>query len=154
MQERKPSANAAAGESFQRREVRAVSAGGTVRIDLQRDGHHWVLDEPLERSGSDAGPSPVKAFLGALMGCMIITYQLAGQRRDVPIARIEGRVTANANRYVDAITLELDIWSPGPAEQVEALLERVRRGCYVSHVLKPEIDFQVVLRVHPAEPAV
>lgn len=153
MQEHEPSAGTAAGEPFQHREVRAVSAGGTVRIDLQRDGHHWVLDEPLERGGGDGGPSPVNAFLGALLGCMIITYQLAGQRRNVPIARIEGRATANAQRYVEAITLELDIWSPAPAGQVEALLDRVKRGCYVSHLLKPEIDYQVVLRVHPPAPA-
>ena len=143
----------AGSESFERREVRAVSQGGTRRIDLRRDGHRWILDEPLDAGGSDLGPSPVNALLGALMACMIMTYQITGQRRNVPIARIEGRATANAARYVEAITLELDIWSPAPAEQVEALLDRVKRGCYVSHTLKAEIAYQVVLRVHPAEPA-
>lgn len=148
----KGSTTPADSKAFQRREVRAVAQGGAVHIDLRRDGHRWILDQPLEAGGSDLGPSPVNALLGALIACMIVTYQIAGKRRNVPIERIEGWITANPNRYVERIRLELDIWSPAPPEQVEALLERVKRGCYVSHVLKPEIDYQVTLRVHPAEP--
>ena len=41
----------------------------------------------------------------------------------------------------------LEVWSPAPEEQVRALLEPAKRGCYVSGVLKAEINFAVELRV-------
>jgi organic hydroperoxide reductase OsmC/OhrA len=60
---------------------------------------------------------------------------------------MEGYARANPGR-INTIMLKLEAWSPDPAENVQALLDTAKRGCYVSGVLKPEIDFQVELAVH------
>ena len=134
---------------FEKRDARAVAEGASVTVNLRRKRHEWTLDEPAEVGGSDLGPTPVNAFLGALSACMIMTFQMVAERREVPIARIEARARANPNRRIDRITLELDVWSPASAESVLVLKERAERGCYVSQVIKPEIEYQVDLRVHP-----
>ena len=41
--------------------------------------------------------------------------------------------------------MSLEVWSPDPEEKVRALLDIAKRGCYVSGVLKPEIEVTVSL---------
>ncbi len=134
---------------FEKRDVRAVAEGASVAVNLRRKRHEWTLDGSAATGGSDLGPTPVNAFLGALSACMLITFQIVAERRDVPIARIEARTRANPEKWVERITLELDVWSSAPEETVRPLLRRAERGCYVSQIIKPEIDYQVDLRVHP-----
>jgi organic hydroperoxide reductase OsmC/OhrA len=81
---------------------------------------------------------------------MTISFRATARRRKVTITRMKGRAQANDGR-IQTITLNLEVWSPDPAERVEALLEPAKRGCYVSGVLKSEIDFQVELTVHSVE---
>jgi uncharacterized OsmC-like protein len=59
---------------------------------------------------------------------------------------MEGDAQTNPGR-IKTITMKLEVWSPDPEETVRALLDTAKRSCYVSGVLKPEIDFQVELTV-------
>ena len=138
-------------EAMGKREVRASVEGFHSTVTLERGPHRWMLDQPVSAGGSDLGPSPVNAFLGALGACMLITLQLVAERRAVPLCKIEGRVVANAERQVESVRLELDVWSAASQEKWEELLERAERGCYVSRILKPTIDYQISLRVHSAD---
>ncbi len=138
-------------EVLGKREVRASVEGFNHTVTLERGGHRWMVDQSASAGGSDLGPTPVNAFLGALGGCMLITLQLVAERRAIPLRKIEGRVLANADRQVESVQLELDVWSAASQEKWEELVERAERGCYVSRVLKPTIDYQVSLRVHSVD---
>jgi hypothetical protein len=46
--------------------------------------------------------------------------------------------------------MTLEVWSPDPEENVRAILDVAKRGCYVSGVLKAEIEFAVELQMHRA----
>jgi pyruvate/2-oxoglutarate dehydrogenase complex dihydrolipoamide acyltransferase (E2) component/uncharacterized OsmC-like protein len=129
------------------REVEVVSEGSSYAVHVHSRGHEWILDEPAEDEGTDRGPDPVSAFLGALLSCMTISFKAAARRRRVTIERMEGRVQANNGR-INTITMALEVWSPDPEESVCALLEPAKRGCYVSGVLKPDIDFKLDLLTH------
>jgi uncharacterized OsmC-like protein len=131
-----------------KRELRLLSEGAGYAVRVQSHGHAWVLDEPTADGGTDTGPDPVTAFLGALLSCMTISYKAAARRRKITIERIEGQVQANTQGHVKNIILALAIWSPDPEEIIRALLDLAKRGCYVSGVLKPEIEFTVGLSVH------
>ncbi|HKA53067.1 MAG TPA: 2-oxo acid dehydrogenase subunit E2 [Candidatus Binatia bacterium] len=131
-----------------KREVRAVSAGSGYVVQVRGRGHAWVLDEPAADRGTDAGPDPVSAFLGALLSCMTIAFKAAARRRQVTIERLEGRVQGTPQGHVKDIAMTLEVWSPDSEQSVRALLEPAKRGCYVSGVLKPEIAFRVELTVH------
>ena len=117
-------------------------------MKVQSLGHSWTLDEPTADGGADTGPDPVTAFLGALLSCMTISFKAAARRRQVTIERMEGQVQANSPGHVKSITMSLEVWSPDPEEKVRALLDTAKRGCYVSGVLKPEVEFTVSVVVH------
>jgi pyruvate dehydrogenase E2 component (dihydrolipoamide acetyltransferase)/putative redox protein len=114
---------------------------------VQSHGHAWTLDEPTTDGGTDTGPDPVAAFLGALLSCLTISFKAAARRRQITIERLEGRVQANSPGHVKSITISLEVWSPDPEEKVRVLLDTAKRGCYVSGVLKPEIEVKVELAV-------
>ncbi len=136
-----------------KREICAVSAGSGYAVEVRSHGHAWVLDEPAADGGSDTGPDPVSAFLGALLSCMTISFKATARRRKVTIERLEGRVQGTPQGQVRDIAMTLEVWSPDPEESVRGLLEPAKRGCYVSGVLKPEVAFQVQLAVHSSTTA-
>ena len=135
------------------RELRTVSAGGTYRVDVESAGKAWTLDEPEADGGTNAGPTPVEAFLGGLLSCLTISFQFSARRKGVPIDRIEGWIAANESRYIEQISVELQVWSSAPEEQVRELMARAEHGCFVSNVLKPEIAYTIELAVYPSEQA-
>ena len=138
-------------EALDKREVRSVSAGDWYAVQVRSDGHVWSLDEPASDGGEDTGPDPVTAFLGALLSCLTIAFKAAARRRKVKIGRIEGHVKATPKGHVKAISLTLEVWSSALEQDLQILLERATRGCYVSGVLKPDIDFVVELVRHPPD---
>ena len=125
-----------------------VSEGSGYAVQVRSRGHAWVLDEPASDGGTDGGSDPVSAFLGALLSCLTIAFKAAARRRKVTIERLEGRVQVTPQGHVKEIAMTLEVWSPDPEASVRGLLETAKRGCYVSGVLKPEIDFTVNLAVH------
>ena len=138
-------------ESLEKREVRSVSDGAQYAVQIRSQRHAWNIDEPTSDGGEDTGPDPVTAFLGALLSCMTIAFKAAARRRKVTIERIEGHVKATPKGHVKDIALTLEVWSSASEQDLQVLLERAERGCYVSGVLKPEIDFAVELTIHSIE---
>jgi pyruvate/2-oxoglutarate dehydrogenase complex dihydrolipoamide acyltransferase (E2) component/uncharacterized OsmC-like protein len=143
-----PSSSAA---SLPRRELTGSSPGDAyvVNVDASR-GRKFTIDEPSDEGGADQGPSPVDMFLGALLACLTISLKATARRRKVPLDRVEGRVKANERGHIKQIRLELEVWSSAPEPDVRALLERAERGCYVSALLRPDLDYQLDLVVHSA----
>ncbi len=138
-------------QPLEKRAIRTVSEGDGYAVHVRSQGHTWVLDEPMGDGGTDAGPDPVSAFLGALLSCITISFKAAARRRKITIERIEGHVQATPSGHVKDITLSLEVWSPDPEEQVRALLERAERGCYVSGLLKPDLNYNVELIVNESD---
>jgi len=136
-------------EELGEREVRSISEGDGYAVQVRGRAHQWEIDEPVTDGGTDRGPTPVDAFLGALLSCMTISFKAAARRRKVQLAKIEGHVQANPGR-ISTIEMQLQVWSLEPEDKVRAVLETAKRGCYVSGVLKPEITFTVELTVKDA----
>jgi pyruvate/2-oxoglutarate dehydrogenase complex dihydrolipoamide acyltransferase (E2) component/uncharacterized OsmC-like protein len=137
-----------AQEELGKREIRSVSDGDGYTIHVRSRDHEWILDEPASDGGANRGPDPVSAFLGALLSCMTISFKAAAKRRNVALQRMTGHVQATPQGHIKHIAMTLEVWSGASEESVRALLEPAKRGCYVSGVLKPEIDFTVELTVH------
>jgi len=140
-------------EPLGKREVRSVSAGDRYAVQVQSHGHAWSLDEPASDGGEDTGPDPVTAFLGALLSCLTIAFKAAARRRKIVIERIEGHAQAPPKGQVKAIALTLAVWSAASEQDLQILLERAKRGCYVSGLLKPDIRLTVELVKHAPDAA-
>ena len=135
-------------KALDKREVRSMSAGERYAVQVRSHAHVWSLDEPASDGGQDTGPDPVTAFLGALLSCMTIAFKAAARRRKISIERVEGHAKASPKGQVKDIALTLAVWSSASEQDVQILLERARRGCYVSGVLKPDIRLTVELVRH------
>jgi uncharacterized OsmC-like protein len=134
------------------REVRGVATTG-FRVNVTTPGFSWTLDEPEDKGGTGAGPTPVQSLLGAVVGCLTMSFQFAARRAGVPIERIEGWAASNSERYITSVALELTVWSSAPEEAVRGLLARAERGCFVRQALNPGIPFTVDLDVVAAPEA-
>lgn len=135
-------------EDLAHREIRTLSESAGFTVQVRSQHHEWTLDEPESDGGANLGPDPVSAFLGALLSCMTISFKAAAKRRKIEVRRMTGRVQGNPQGHVKDIAMTLEVWSPAQEENVRALLEPAKRGCYVSGVLKPEIEFKIELVVH------
>ncbi len=138
---------AAATDASASRELRATSQGTGYAVDVRAARHAWTLDEPLADGGTDRGPDPVTALLGALLSCMTITFKTIARRRGVAIERVSGRVSGNPSGRLSEIDLALEICSPAAETDLQAILERAERGCYVSRALSPQITLRTTLTV-------
>ena len=135
-------------ESLGKREVRSVSVGDRYVVQVRSHSHVWSLDEPASDGGENTGPNPVTAFLGALLSCMTIAFKAAAHRRKIVIERIDGHAKAPPKGQVKEIALTLVVWSAVSDQDLQTLLERAKRGCYVSGLLKPDIRLTVELVRH------
>ena len=140
-------------EPLGKREVRSISTGDRYAVQVRSHGHVWSLDEPASDGGEDTGPDPVTAFLGALLSCMTIAFKAAARRRKIAIERIAGHAKAPPKGQVKEIALTLAVWSAASEQDLQALLERAKRGCYVSGLLKPDIRLTVELVKHVPDAA-
>ena len=136
-----------------KREVRSMSARARYAVQVQSQGHTWSLDEPASDGGEDTGPDPLTAFLGALLSCMTIAFKAAARRRKIAIERIDGHAKAPPKGQVKEIALTLAVWSAASEQDLQILLERAKRGCYVSALLKPDIRLTVELVRHVPDAA-
>ncbi len=139
--------------ALEKRQVRSVSAGDRYAVQVRSHAHVWSLDEPASDGGDDTGPDPVTAFLGALLSCMTIAFKAAARRRKIAIERIEGQAKASPKGQVKEIALTLAVWSAAAEQDLQILLERAKRGCYVSGLLKPDIRLTVELVSHAPDAA-
>lgn len=135
------------GTAAATRVVRTASTGSGYRVDASSRGHAWTLDEPHALDGTDQGPDPVTALLGALLSCMTITFKIIAARKGIPIEAIDGVVRGNPEGRLSEVKLELVVRSPAPEAELRALLVRAERGCYVSRALSDEIALSVELEV-------
>jgi len=130
------------------RELSFASAGAGFRVDVDGPGgRRWIADEPVADGGTDTGPTPVDALLGALASCLTISLRFAARRRKVPIDRVDGLVQANPTGHITSIAVELEVWSSAAEADVLALREPMERGCFVSGVFRGDLDYTVDIRV-------
>lgn len=62
--------------------MRAVShSQGGFKHSIEVGGHRLVSDEPTDKGGSGAGPSPQELLAASLVSCTAITMQLYAQRK-------------------------------------------------------------------------
>ena len=125
----------------------ARSPGSGYAVDLRGARHAWTLDEPGADGGTDRGPDPITALLGALLSCMTITFKAAAARRNIAIERIDGDVSGNPAGRLTEVSLTLEVWSPVPEAELRKVLDRAERGCYVSRALGDEVAVSVALVV-------
>ncbi len=126
--------------------------GSTLRHTVRVRDHEMTVDEPLDRGGSDTGPSPQELLAVSLASCTAITMEMYAQRKGWDIGAVDVDVQYTPAERGCPTKFELVMRLPDnlPEEQVERL-QVIAAKCPVHRVLDGEVMFQErVERVHLA----
>jgi len=145
--------------------VRHLSHGrdgslGTVRVDARQEeqlryivtprasaGHTLVVDEPAERGGTGAGPTPLEYFLTGALACLMNQYIKLALARHLAVENLRATARAHIHYAVDGALRDIiyDLYLEGTeaAEAITALARDAERYCYIHNTLKPALPMTV-----------
>ena len=123
--------------------------------EIYSDRHQWRIDEPLTVGGSDNGPSPYEALLGALGACTAITLRMYAQRKSLQLDNVEVELRHEREHARDCddcpesggklgvITSKVRISGTLTGEQFDRLVEIAQR-CPVHRTLTDRVTIRTV----------
>ena len=113
--------------------------------DVEVDGHNFVVDEPTEAGGTDAGPSPTRLMAASLASCTAITIGMYADRKGWEIGDLEVGVDfegmpkgADTARF----TIRLDLPDDLDEEQVHRI-RTVAAKCPVHRTLTGRVEILI-----------
>jgi putative redox protein len=115
------------------------------RTDVAVREFRFVADEPPGSGGEDAGAMPTEYLLVALSSCFAMALGHVARKRDLELGPLTVKAVATYDGpSFSAIDLEV-VFELGPPDDVDALVERASRVCYVSNTLRraPELTVTV-----------
>jgi putative redox protein len=115
------------------------------RTDVAVREFRFVADEPPRSGGEDAGAMPTEYLLVALSSCFAMALGHVARKRDLELGPLTVKAVATYDGpSFSAIDLEV-AFGQGPPDDVDALIERASRVCYVSNTLRraPELTVTV-----------
>jgi uncharacterized OsmC-like protein len=104
------------------------------------EGHNFISDEGEEAGGHDAGPAPLRYFLGGIMMCHQVWCVKSAAVANMQIDRLEGEISGfveagggdadkESERGFARITYTVTVQSPNPSEAIESCVEAAARRC-------------------------
>ena len=106
-----------------------------------------VIDEPVERGGTNAGPTPTEALIAALVACSNVIGHKCAEKHGVDIKALEINAEAHFDRrgvtlteQVDVpfplIKLIFDLTTPANDQKIAAMRSDLARFCAVGMVIR------------------
>ena len=113
------------------------------RADIRIRDVAFAIDEPVERGGTNAGPTPTDAALAALVGCTNVIGHKCAQALGIEIGHLRIGATCDFDRRGVTLAEEierpferivLDVVADGPAGDAELarVAAEVRKFCPLS----------------------
>ena len=125
------------------------------------EGHEFISDEGDEAGGHDAGPAPLRYFLGGVMMCHQVWCVKSAAVADVELGRLEGEISGfveagaadggeEKDRGFDLIKYTVTITSPNPAQAIQSIVDAATRRCPAFASASRAIPFEVTI-LHNAQ---
>jgi uncharacterized OsmC-like protein len=121
------------------------------------EGHEFISDEGDEAGGHDAGPAPLRYFLGGIMMCHQVWCVKSAAVADVRLDRLEGEISGfveagggetgqEIERGFDLVKYTVTIESPDSADAVHSIVDAATRRCpaFVSASRSIPIELTIV----------
>jgi uncharacterized OsmC-like protein len=104
------------------------------------EGHNFISDEGEEAGGHDAGPAPLRYFLGGIMLCHQVWCVKSAAVADVQLSKLEGEISGyveagggDAEREVERgfsrIAYTVNIESPSSSDAIQSIVDAATRRC-------------------------
>ena len=124
--------------------------GFTHDVEIE-GGHSLVIDEPEDRGGADAGPSPMRAVSAALAACTAITVEMYAERKGWELGAVEVEVEREDDGRGGArsFTVTLRVPEPLTDDQRDRILV-IAGKCPVHRALAGETQVAISDRIESA----
>jgi putative redox protein len=130
--------------------MRAVARreNGTLRHDVEVRDHRVTADEPEDRGGGDAGPSPQELLAASLASCTAITIEMYADRKGWDIGEVVVDVDYEPAQRGSPTKFHMTVELPKelPEDQRERLLQIAAR-CPVHRTLEGEVMFDEKIEI-------
>jgi uncharacterized OsmC-like protein len=104
------------------------------------EGHNFISDEGEEAGGHDAGPAPLRYFLGGIMMCHQVWCVKSAAVADAQLSKLEGEISGyveagggDAEREVERgfsrIAYTVNIESPSSSDAIQSIVDAATRRC-------------------------
>jgi pyruvate dehydrogenase E2 component (dihydrolipoamide acetyltransferase) len=135
---------------------KAMSEEETREIYLSREGSfaeakvrdfELLVDELIEKGGTNRGPRPTEYLLVALAGCYTATFVRIAEKRRQHIERIECTAREYINKEENRATkaeLSLVVYSSMSDEELSIINRLAEKSCTVKNSLNAEVTTSVV----------
>jgi putative redox protein len=125
-------------------EVTATWEGGYAAT-VEARGHRIAVDEPATAGGDDGGAMPTEIFCAALASCFCLAVAHVARRDGVALPAVTVDTRAErAGRELRYGRIVVTTRAPVPAGDLETLVTRARRVCWVSNTLAdpPALEYR------------
>jgi len=126
--------------------IRSESLQGMRSIQCTDSGLSWTIDEPVSMGGTNLGPNPLEAVLGAWAGCLSIVIRMVCQENGWPIGPVAVHASGEfdprgfmgipgVSPYFSTAEATIEV-SQLDASWVEPLTQSAESRCPVSGLLR------------------
>jgi putative redox protein len=123
-------------------------AGLTHRVTVRT--HDLTVDEPRDKGGDDAGPTPQELLAASLASCTAITLELYAERKGWELGMLEVSCEYTPAERGEATNFKLLMRLPSglDAEQVDRL-RAIAAKCPVHRTLDGDVTFEEAVELVP-----
>jgi putative redox protein len=113
----------------------------THQVEIR--GHQLTVDEPPDKGGDDAGPTPQELLAASLASCTAITLEMYARRKgwDVGPVEVECEYTTPERGTPTQFSLVLRLRSDCTEDQLERL-KTIAAKCPVHRTLHGHVTFE------------
>ncbi len=113
------------------------------RTDIGIRGLQTIIDEPLERGGTNMGLSPTETFVASLVACTNVISHKVAHRHGIELRDMKIAIAADFDRRgvtlaeevavpFPAMTMTVDVRSDASADQLDLLRKELAMYCPIS----------------------
>lgn len=122
-------------------------AASHSRTDVSVRDVRSVIDEPVERGGTNQGPSPTETLMAALIGCTNVIGHKVAHKHGIDLQSMNIRLEADFDRRgvtlqeevavpFPTITMHIDVTTAATDAQLETLKRELAMFCPLSKVIR------------------
>lgn len=111
--------------------------------EVEVDGHHLIIDEPIAVGGNDEGPSPTRLLAASLAACTAATVEMYADRKgwELGSLEVEAELDLAPRGGTSRFKVEVRIPMPLSGEQLERI-KVIAARCPVHRALSEEVEIE------------